>query len=55
MNFMVITNQKSTIDTHIKQKRNPNITLKIVIKSQEKRVKEEMNKKAYKNNSRKSV
>ena len=65
MNLMVITSQKSIIDTFIKQKRNPNITLKIVIKSQEKRVKEETSKERktnnnkerrnYKNNSRKSI
>ena len=27
-NFMVTVNQKSIIDIHIKEKRNPNITLK---------------------------
>ena len=32
---MVIANQKSLIDIHTKRKRNPNITPKIVIKSQE--------------------
>ena len=32
---MVTAKQKSTIDTHSKRKRNPNTTLKIVIKSQE--------------------
>ena len=38
---MVTTNQKSLIDIHTKKrKRNPKITLKIVIKSQEKRKKE---------------
>ena len=37
---MVTTNQKSIIDLHTKRERNPNITLKIVIKSQEKRTKE---------------
>ena len=35
---MITTNQKSTIDTHKKRK---NKTLNIVIKSQEKRTKEE--------------
>ena len=37
---MITTNQKSMIDTQ-KRERNPNITLKIVIKSQEKTAKEE--------------
>ena len=33
---MITANQKSTIDKHThKRKRNPNITLKLVIKSQE--------------------
>ena len=32
-NLSVTTNQKSVIDMHTKRKRNPNITLKIVIKS----------------------
>ena len=42
----VIANQKFIMDTHTKKrKRNPNITLKIVIKSQEKRTKEESRKK----------
>ena len=35
-NFMVTTNQKSTIDTQIR-KSNPNTTLKIVIKPEEER------------------
>ena len=35
-NFMVTTNKKSIIDKHTEKKKNPNITLKIVIKSQEK-------------------
>ena len=52
MNLMVITSQKSIIDTFIKQKRNPNITLKIVIKSQEKRVKEETSKERKMNNNK---
>ena len=47
---MVIANQKSTIDTHTKRKKNPNTTLKLVIKSQEKRKKEE-GKETYKNKS----
>ena len=43
---MVTTNQKSTIHTHThKRKSNPNTTLKIAIKSQEKRTKEEGKKK----------
>ena len=43
---MVTTNQKSTIDIHThKRKRNPNTTLKLVIKSQEKRTKQEGEKK----------
>ena len=42
---MVTTNKISTIDTHTKRKRNPNTTLKIVIKSQEKRTKEKGKKK----------
>ena len=32
---MVTANQKSTLDTHTKIKRNRNTTLKLVIKSQE--------------------
>ena len=43
-NLMVTANQKSTIDTQ-KRKRNTNTTLKLVIKSQEKRTKEEGKKK----------
>ena len=46
---MVTTNQISIIDTHKKGKRNPNITLKIIIKSQEN--KRRRKKKTYKNNS----
>ena len=38
-NHRQATNQKSTIDTHTKRKHNPNTTLKIVIKLQEKRKK----------------
>ena len=37
---MLTTNPKSTTDTHRKE-RNPNITLKIIIKSYGKRAKEE--------------
>ena len=43
--LMVTTNQKSIIGIHTKKKRNPNITLKIIIKSQGQRAKEERNKK----------
>ena len=39
---MITANQKFVIDTHTqKRKRNPNTTLKSVIKSQEKNTKEE--------------
>ena len=41
---MVTTNQKCTMDTHTR-KRNPNTTIKLVIKSEEKRTKEEGKKK----------
>ena len=44
-NIMRTANQKSTIDKHTKKKRNPNTTLKSVIKSQEKGTKEEGKKK----------
>ena len=48
-NFMVATNQKPIVDAHTKTKRNPNRTLKTVIKSQENRTKEEeRSKKPYK-------
>ena len=51
---MVITKQKTTIDTQKKkkkEKRYPNTTLKLVIKLQGKRAKEEeRNKKNYTNN-----
>ena len=41
-NLMITANQKFVIDTHTKKgKRNPNTTLKSVIKSQEKNTKEE--------------
>ena len=43
-NLMGTANQKSTIVTQ-KRKRNPNTTLKLVIKSQEKRTKEDRQKK----------
>ena len=42
---MVTTNQNSIILTHGSLERNPNITLKTVIKSQGKRTKEGRNKK----------
>ena len=46
---MVTTNQKSIIDVHTKKKNNPYITQKVVIKSQEKRIKgEEREKNTYK-------
>ena len=51
-NLMGTTNQKSTKDTHRKRKENPKTTLKLVIKSQEKRTKQEGNKKTYKNKSK---
>ena len=47
---MVTTNQKSIIDTH-KREKFLNITPKIVIKSQDKRTKEESIKKELQNNS----
>ena len=52
---MASTKQKSVIDTHththdrVEGERNQNITLKIVIKSQAKRTKEERGKTNYKN------
>ena len=47
-NLLLITNQKSTIDTHTYTKEsNPNTTLKIVIKSQENKIRRE-EKKTYK-------
>ena len=42
---MVTVNQKSTTGMHIKKERNQNTTLKLVIKSQENRTKEEEKKK----------
>ena len=45
---MLTTNPKSTTDTHRKE-RNPNLTLKIIFKSEGKRAKEEeRNRKATK-------
>ena len=46
-NIMGNANQKTAIDTH-ERKNNPNTTLKIVIKPQEKRKKEERKKKDLK-------
>ena len=51
MNFMVDTNQKPTIDTQNEREREPNITLKKIIKPHGKRLKEQhrtikINKKA---------
>ena len=47
MSLMVITHQKSILDTHTeKREKNPNVTLRIVIKSQGKRAKEETKKEA---------
>ena len=46
---MVITHQKSVLDTHKeKREKNPNVTLRIIIKSQGKRAKEETKKEARK-------
>ena len=39
-NLLVTTKQKSIIDIHHKREKNPNIILKIVLKSQGKRTKE---------------
>ena len=50
---MVITHQKSVLDTHKeKREKNPNVTLRIIIKSQGRRAKEETKKarKQLKNN-----
>ena len=47
---MVTAKQKSIIDIDTKRKRDPNITLKIVIKSQEN--KRRKGKKSYKNKSK---
>ena len=57
---METTNQKSIIDTcmhththtHTHKQRTPNITLKTIIKSQEKGTKEKRGKKTYKNNTK---
>ena len=46
---MVITHQKSVLDTHKeKREKNPNVTLRIIIKAQGKRAKEETKKEARK-------
>ena len=47
--LMVTTNQKSTVDTHTKKKKESNTTLTLAIKSQEKRTKEEGKKKDLQN------
>lgn len=47
MNFMTITNQKSIINKN--RERNPIITLKKVIKSQGKQIREEKNKELHNN------
>jgi len=47
-NLMGTTNKKNTMDTHIRKKNNPNTTLKIVSKSQEKTTSEEGKKKDQK-------
>ena len=47
INPMVTTDQKPIINTHKKREMNPNIALKIVIKSQGKTLKEEETKKNY--------
>ena len=44
-NLMGIGNLKTTIDIHTKKKKQPNITLKMTIKPQEKKIKEERKKK----------
>ena len=49
MSLMVITHQKSILDIHTeKREKNPSVTLRIVIKSQGKRAKEETKKEARK-------
>ena len=46
---MVITHKKSVLDTDKeKREKNPNVTLRIIIKSQGKRAKEETKKEARK-------
>lgn len=42
---MITTNQKPITDVHTQKERNPNISLKIVIKSQGMRVEKEKNQK----------
>ena len=48
-NPMVTTRQKSTVDIHTKKKKESKTTLKILIKSQEKRTEEGKNKVLQKN------
>ena len=51
-NLMVTTNQKSAIDRYTKRKRNPNTTLNLVFKSQEKNTKEKGKKKDLQSKSK---
>ena len=44
MKFMVTANQKPTLEIKMKRERNPNITLKKIIKPQWEKQKEEMNR-----------
>ena len=48
---MVTSNQKSTLDKHAKRKSNPNTTLNIAIKTQEKRTRKKDQQKQIQNNS----
>ena len=41
---MVTSNQKSTLDKHAKRKSNPNTTLNIAMKAQEKKTRKKTNK-----------
>ena len=52
---MVTTNQKSTIDTHTKKGKGIQTQLKLVIKLQEKRIKEEGQKKNTCKNKSKTI
>ena len=49
---MVTTNQKSAIDTQTKKKINPNTTVNVVIKSQEKRTRRKERRNSYKDKSK---
>ena len=44
-NLIVTTNQTSIIDIYTQKKKNLKVTLKVIIKSQQKRVKEDRNNK----------